>query len=322
MTTTAKGIIPALAGNTDHLLHVARREGDHPRACGEHPVGGSASWLSRGSSPRLRGTHLRRDPDRAPEGIIPALAGNTPYRSSRRAPMRDHPRACGEHTMWSAFENAQLGSSPRLRGTPVSISLMRPPPGIIPALAGNTPPSRTAWSRPWDHPRACGEHHKGAGSIRRRLGSSPRLRGTHGSRPHAPRGIGIIPALAGNTIIKASFHSTVRDHPRACGEHRPYWPRPLWRCGSSPRLRGTLVCIQKPHCAAGIIPALAGNTSSRKSRSGWMRDHPRACGEHDMFGDMNNTFMGSSPRLRGTLGLCYGGWARTGIIPALAGNTL
>ena len=199
MTTTAKGIIPALAGNTDHLLHVARREGDHPRACGEHPVGGSASWLSRGSSPRLRGTHLRRDPDRAPEGIIPALAGNTPYRSSRRAPMRDHPRACGEHSGDNTNRIELIGSSPRLRGTPVSISLMRPPPGIIPALAGNTPPSRTAWSRPWDHPRACGEHEAvrviGYGEV----GSSPRLRGTHPGSEIEPAHAGIIPALAGNT---------------------------------------------------------------------------------------------------------------------------
>ena len=154
---------------------------------------------AQGSSPRLRGTHRHGGGGGDGMGIIPALAGNTRSSSPCVHSSRDHPRACGEHSGDNTNRIELIGSSPRLRGTPVSISLMRPPPGIIPALAGNTPPSRTAWSRPWDHPRACGEHEAvrviGYGEV----GSSPRLRGTHPGSEIEPAHAGIIPALAGNT---------------------------------------------------------------------------------------------------------------------------
>ena len=194
-----RGIIPALAGNTvDGVLRLGTA-GDHPRACWEHCDRQRVAARDAGSSPRLRGTRASHEHQRFRRGIIPALAGNTRCGRRSRTPSWDHPCACGEHSGDNTNRIELIGSSPRLRGTPVSISLMRPPPGIIPALAGNTPPSRTAWSRPWDHPRACGEHEAvrviGYGEV----GSSPRLRGTHPGSEIEPAHAGIIPALAGNT---------------------------------------------------------------------------------------------------------------------------
>ena len=50
--------------------------------------------------------------------------------------------------------------------------------------------------------------------------------------------------------------------------------------GSSPRLRGTRLAGMTGPARAGIIPALAGNTSRVRILQRCSRDHPRACGEH------------------------------------------
>ena len=91
--------------------------------------------------------------------------------------------------------------------------------------------------------------------------------------------------------------------------------------GSSPRLRGTRVQARQGRARHGIIPALAGNTSECDFLSTLFWDHPRACGEHARSADAPSTWMGSSPRLRGTRAGDGVGDLVPGIIPALAGNT-
>ncbi len=153
------------------------------------------------------------------------------------------------------------GSSPRMRGTHSRRLQRRHPQGIIPAYAGNTwwwnwcPASR------WDHPRVCGEHACNAPMMHNAMGSSPRMRGTHHTRPVRGRGTGIIPAYAGNTGHKRHHRDIPWDHPRVCGEHGVggSW-LPLSR-GSSPRMRGTPSQQSSEHPPIWIIPAYAGNTS-------------------------------------------------------------
>ncbi|RYM91470.1 hypothetical protein PG2010B_1367 [Bifidobacterium animalis subsp. lactis] len=174
---------------------------------------------TKGSSPRLRGTPVCPPVRSAATGIIPALAGNTRSKVVSSRVARDHPRACGEHYRRLKTQPTAAGSSPRLRGTPTVGFTVDGAPGIIPALAGNTKPPTCIRPARWDHPRACGEHHRAPPSSRMMLGSSPRLRGT--PHPACPRHCrsGIIPALAGNTsngLLPLACH---RDHPRACGEH-------------------------------------------------------------------------------------------------------
>ena len=136
------GIIPALAGNTSVESSKRFPTGDHPRACGEHSMQETVGALSLGSSPRLRGTQPARVHARQSAGIIPALAGNTPALTRSRSPPWDHPRACGEHALFPVRPSPCLGSSPRLRGTPIIPCGRAQHVGIIPALAGNT------WSAP------------------------------------------------------------------------------------------------------------------------------------------------------------------------------
>ena len=133
-----RGIIPAYAGNTNHLLERWRVHRDHPRVCGEHR--GERRFLGecRGSSPRMRGTLSGNIEEVGERGIIPAYAGNTPRHGSSPACRRDHPRVCGEHTALHQRCAGPLGSSPRMRGTLLRWSVVFRDVGIIPAYAGNT----------------------------------------------------------------------------------------------------------------------------------------------------------------------------------------
>ena len=78
-------------------------------------------------------------------------------------------------------------------------------------------------------------------------------------------------------------------------------------------------CEDKPH--PGIIPAYAGNTTSRAAPCPDAWDHPRVCGEHTGVGAANVTAKGSSPRMRGTPVLRGIRTQGGRIIPAYAGNT-
>ncbi len=141
---------------------------------------------SGGSSPRLRGTPVRCHSVQLQQGIIPALAGNTRASCTALPWNWDHPRACGEHTGFTFKQNNIVGSSPRLRGTHICADGACEGHGIIPALAGNTSNARWNASRPWDHPRACGEHLEVKPLHDGWQGSSPRLRGTRYEIPIIP----------------------------------------------------------------------------------------------------------------------------------------
>ena len=173
-----------------------------------------------------------------------------------------------------------VGSSPRMRGTPVGIDVGCEGRGIIPAYAGNTEPSSNFGRSIWDHPRVCGEHGRIVTINGNVKGSSPRMRGTHAGLVDFLDLLGIIPAYAGNTTIFCHTISSHRDHPRVCGEHLARGVARRALIGSSPRMRGT-----QPSCFSatrddGIIPAYAGNTEYERSLCPMCGDHPRVCGEH------------------------------------------
>ena len=86
-------------------------------------------------------------------------------------------------------------------------------------------------------------------------------------------------------------------------------------------MRGTRFGVWSDDVTGGIIPARAGNTWSTRPPRPTTRDHPRACGEHREMRARRAKAMGSSPRVRGTLGLRVVDRCRLGIIPARAGNT-
>ena len=167
----------------------------------------------------------------------------------------------------------------------------------------------------------CGEHGFFSKISAILAGSSPRVRGTRlRDRPPHPRP-GIIPACAGNTGFYRVHTKDVGDHPRVCGEHPGTMVLTWYLRGSSPRVRGTLAEVEVVHDPLGIIPACAGNTRRGmwSGRRCW--DHPRVCGEHEREFAVVRFDTGSSPRVRGTRRGRISHHARTGIIPACAGNT-
>ena len=222
---TSAGIIPAHAGLTRPTAALAVAHRDHPRACGAHVrpiVSLNSRW---GSSPRMRGSPTCLRIAVRAGGIIPAHAGLTSRRATRRGWVWDHPRACGAHPCPVRSRFFYPGSSPRMRGSQLLHSLLYSSSGIIPAHAGLTRRraspsagcSKTVLRR--DHPRACGAH---AGVALRgggHMGSSPRMRGSHSTIFTFPAPPGIIPAHAGLTLIKRGDLDKMRDHPRACGAH-------------------------------------------------------------------------------------------------------
>ena len=152
--------IPACAGNTLPQSGTLQCPPVHPRVCGEHLCRTCPRSINRGSSPRVRGTPLKWHDDNQNIRFIPACAGNTPPRLPETPAAPVHPRVCGEHDLVCFIQFLDCGSSPRVRGTPLS-----PDPGagqrrFIPACAGNTIKIQRGVGQLTVHPRVCGEHSK------------------------------------------------------------------------------------------------------------------------------------------------------------------
>ena len=154
------------------------------------------------------------------------------------------------------------------------------------------------------------------------FGSSPRLRGTRGSRGARRVDARFIPAPAGNTPGTRCRRRPIPVHPRACGEHDNWATTLAMADGSSPRLRGTRETASREAREIRFIPAPAGNTRSTRTDRPRGSVHPRACGEHNAVSYGTDLNDGSSPRLRGTLPRAERLGPVLRFIPAPAGNTL
>ena len=154
---SGKGIIPACAGSSDHLLRLYSNGRDHPRVCGEQRRLTDRVSHLRGSSPRVRGAVPVRLRGVAGPGIIPACAGSS----------------------WckTAICKTSSGSSPRVRGAVKKVNSNIRFDGIIPACAGSRYKPRFYYRGYRDHPRVCGEQLNPLVDQCFWRGSSPRVRG-------------------------------------------------------------------------------------------------------------------------------------------------
>ena len=152
--------------------------------------------------------------------------------------------------------------------------------GIIPACAGSTGLHAIRGCSLRDHPRMCGEHTTDDSFNLDHMGSSPHVRGAHCETCPSVFETGIIPACAGSTHSKPTTRSSIRDHPRMCGEHRNIIACICVSLGSSPHVRGAQKHCRHRRGVPGIIPACAGSTSTPTTRNPTQWDHPRMCGEH------------------------------------------
>ena len=152
-------------------------------------------------------------------------------------------------------------------------------------------------------------------------GSSPRVRGTGGSRRD-----------------KCGYHAV---HPRVCGEQFADHESASRFAGSSPRVRGTRKRDRNYRCSETVhprvcgeqycwstyrrselrfIPACAGNSTESGASDCASSVHPRVCGEQPLFRPFHDEPSGSSPRVRGTV--IFGIFLRyvDRFIPACAGT--
>ena len=149
---------------------------------------------------------------------------------------------------------------------------------IIPARAGQTAGSQLLKVRHADHPRACGANSTDCEFRVNGHGSSPRVRGKLEPVGAGHERFRIIPARAGQTSAAVGSGSRRSDHPRACGANVRVHTMLLVRSGSSPRVRGKPRLSITRHHSYRIIPARAGQTTSKHGARGVKQDHPRACG--------------------------------------------
>ena len=147
-----------------------------------------------------------------------------------------------------------------MRGSLSISESVRSGSGIIPAHAGLTAHHDNGEPCRRDHPRACGAHISRCDRTMPVSGSSPRMRGSLRHELHVQRPRGIIPAHAGLTTCRRSWHLIQRDHPRACGAHTNDSKLVSSFQGSSPRMRGSPGRENHPRKRRGIIPAHAGLT--------------------------------------------------------------
>ena len=132
-------ITPACAGKSYSPPQGSKRQGDHPRVCGEKS-GRVRPWRKhKGSPPRVRGKGVRSTCIPALTRITPACAGKSKTRRVQWPVGLDHPRVCGEKRPDRQLTGWPLGSPPRVRGKVDCSAQLWPLYGITPAYAGKSP---------------------------------------------------------------------------------------------------------------------------------------------------------------------------------------
>ena len=191
--------------------------------------------------------------------FIPAYAGNISGQKRLLSATSVHPRVCGEHSVGCPSHRSASGSSPRMRGTFLVHFDYAVKARFIPAYAGNIVASWFGSIAATVHPRVCGEHLRPFLTFLRKVGSSPRMRGTSQYAQSNLSNVRFIPAYAGNMSSRECPPRASTVHPRVCGEHVTAAVSSVSIDGSSPRMRGTCRAYPADPDIHRFIPAYAGN---------------------------------------------------------------
>ena len=172
------------------------------------------------------------------------------------------------------------------------------------------------------------------------MGLSPRVRGNLAQLGQLPKGLGSIPARAGEPTCCATSRRRKRVYPRACGGTLAALIALPHGWGLSPRVRGNHRVVDEQGVHAGSIPARAGGNPAATRRSALAIGtsdtvYPRACGgtlirlltgtvgsglSPRVRGNRFRLPTGLSPRVRGNRFICQRPAAPTRSIPARAGE--
>ena len=151
----------------------------HPRLRGELRMRTTSKTFHNGSSPLTRGTPVQTASIRGLLRFIPAYAGNSACKLSRRQISPVHPRLRGELPYKQKLRFPVGGSSPLTRGTLRRSRCYVSDYRFIPAYAGNSATFSLLPRTPSVHPRLRGELTALSSDDIKKIGSSPLTRGTH-----------------------------------------------------------------------------------------------------------------------------------------------
>ena len=194
-------ITPAYAGKS-HLLYAGFPfSRDHPRLCGEKSSVGLCSDKMTGSPPPMRGKAEEVVRGHIKVRITPAYAGKRKDMVKSNALNRDHPRLCGEKSVFHVDMLVSVGSPPPMRGKVVITRKMTWQSRITPAYAGKSCFCGSSLDSCRDHPRLCGEKDFVLPVPVISRGSPPPMRGKDKFGIILPFRNGITPAYAGKRML-------------------------------------------------------------------------------------------------------------------------
>ena len=131
---------------------------------------------------------------------------------------------------------------------------------------------------------------------------------------------GSIPACAGEPSLHPSAHIKASVYPRVCGGTLNECVALDDRQGLSPRVRGNRILQDVKRLKQRSIPACAGEPRRTGLPSQCGRVYPRVCGGTELTSLPARLWSGLSPRVRGNQCNAHKRNARTGSIPACAGE--
>ena len=131
-----KRIIPTRVGTSEGREPKPSSKEDHPHACGDKSIDTPATFVVRGSSPRVWGQETYPEIAIARWGIIPTRVGTSLGQLSHIALYEDHPHACGDKTDLLRLVLVISESSPRVWGQDTIQQISQKLLGIIPTRVG------------------------------------------------------------------------------------------------------------------------------------------------------------------------------------------
>ncbi len=174
---TRSRITPAGAGKTLSAGIGGFLRRDHPRRCGENEIADDIIRRCGGSPPQVRGKRVIPRIRWMYIRITPAGAGKTLRQLKVCGHAWDHPRRCGENSVFRSRAPNPSGSPPQVRGKLFNLLSIIRKNRITPAGAGKTVWKAASGRVHWDHPRRCGENWAFAPVAACMIGSPPQVRG-------------------------------------------------------------------------------------------------------------------------------------------------
>ena len=171
------GSIPACAGEPWAPGPLTPVTGVYPRVCGGTKTALNLAMVVAGLSPRVRGNRAPTVARRARIRSIPACAGEPAVGHHAAGHEEVYPRVCGGTRTAPGPDREGRGLSPRVRGNPVALSLLRRVLRSIPACAGEPPAAPPSPAPNRVYPRVCGGTRYSRARCPRCRGLSPRVRG-------------------------------------------------------------------------------------------------------------------------------------------------